>query len=1101
MAVGFRSNISPIIQGNSITKETWSREMEVDGDRDETVIGNKAVQNTTASRPRRRRLLLSTDSAFASTVLPSLVQNPYIELRLITDEPSALLTGTNKIPHYMDTVDSQTFDKKTSARKWLKAKTAELCEWADMLLVAPIDAGTLGAMLAGLTNTLTLALLRGWVSKKPVILIPGMTVSEWDHPLSTRQLDEISRFWPWICTVKPVLWKSNGPEDLTILPWDGLKELHQTLETSLKLPPWEATLSTRAIPHGAAVPPKTASTSTSGSASGSTPQTKHTGNADFLPLEIWLNVFEDQLRDWETAKAVGIPTHLPVPQEWQSHLPKMSTTATLEYTILRGSFAAIKNRIDALPRWKPLSDLACHLIVKFSRTDILSYLTEQHLDLLWTTSRLTNIPYRASAIYGNPNVLTWWRDAPALPNKEYMADAMDGASRAGFVEVLDWWLHSGLPLRYSERALEAASAEGRVPVLDWWKAASAIAPKSNPLSLKVGKSVLLAAQSGRTASLAWWDASGIPYSHAENVARIASTHGHVHVLEFWYKLKGPKMIFDNQVLVGPTKNGHDHILQWWKSCGLRVEFKTCDIEEALEDADPSSGAEGRVRRWWERNGLNLGVGTSEWMRSKVLPVASILHPVNGNHPTTSKPTNYSPTNSADAGTLRITTRAARFKAEVNIINPHATSLTNPSNGINGLHSIVRKKQNVAQNVRSKIQARSIMTDAIPSFAVPPLMFIGLLLGLWTWKCFWIIIMQNKLLYLSWLPPFTRSDVISDYEAECRPVQWEEKRIRSLDGTKLAVCEGYIPVPHKDAESFSKAGALQNKDHIPRRKKSVVICYFQGNGGSTPMRLPLLSHVLRPITKTSRSTSSPIPDSEVSQYTIAALSYRGYWTSSGRATQSGIEMDAQAFLNWVSETYASPETDLEIIIWGHSLGAAVACSAVSTYISHQHDGQTSNTGSNKPLAPIAGLILEAPTSSIKDMLVSLYPQKWLPYRYLWPFSWNTWDIKAKMRQMATWRDQPGSQIANPETTPSTPRSLPPILLLSAEKDEMIPPYVPVQLEQHAKSLGLEIERKDVLGAMHIEAPLKLDGRKAMTQFILNSTSTPRTKSNNPTIDTT
>ncbi|KAJ5773090.1 Flavoprotein [Penicillium paradoxum] len=560
MAVEFRPDNSTIITSNSTAKGPWSSEMEVDGDCEETVIGiqedhrrcaDKAVQDVKSSHPRRRRLLLSTDSAFADIILPSLVQNPYIELRLITDEPSALLTGTNKIPHYMDTVDSQTFDKKTGARKWLKAKTVELCEWADMLLVAPIDAGALGAMLAGLTNTLTLALLRGWVSKKPVVLIPGMTVSEWDHPLSTRQLDEISRYWPWIRIVKPVLWKSNGPEELTILPWDGLKELHTTLEKTLIVPPWETTLSTRANPHGTAVPSKTASksiypSSTSGNASGSTPQTKQ-GNADYLPLEIWLNVFEDQLGDWETAKAV-----------------------------------------------------------------------ENHLDLLWTTSRLTNIPYRASAIYGNPNVLTWWRDAPALPNKEYMADAMDGASRAGLIDVLDWWLHSGLPLRYSERALEAASAEGRVAVLEWWKTASENAPLHKPLPLKVGKSVLLAAQSGRTASLAWWDASGIPYSHAENVARIASTHGHVHVLEFWYKLKGPKMIFDNQVLVGPTKNGHDHVLQWWKSCGMRVEFKTCDIEEALEDADPSSGAEGRVRRWWQRNGLNLGVGTSEWMRSKVL---------------------------------------------------------------------------------------------------------------------------------------------------------------------------------------------------------------------------------------------------------------------------------------------------------------------------------------------------------------------------------------------------------------------------------------------------------------------------------------------------
>jgi hypothetical protein len=607
--------------------------MEVEGDSEETVIGDKArhqvcrdqaVQDATPSHPRRRRLLLSTDSAFADTVLPSLIHNPSIELRLITDEPSALLTGTNKIPHYMDTVDSQTFDKKTGARKWLKAKTAELCEWADMLLVAPIDAGALGAMLTGLTNTLTLALLRGWVSKKPVVLIPGMTVSEWDHPLSSRQLGEISRFWPWVRIVKPVLWKSNGPEELTILPWDGLKELHETLETTLKLTSWNATLTGAGL-NGAPTATKTASTSkysplASESASGSALQSipKSEGNAHFLPFEIWLNVFEDQLGDWETAKAVGIPSNLLVPKEWQSHLLKMSTPASLEYTILRGSFAAIKKRIDALPRWKPLSDLACHLIVKFSRTDILSYLTENHLDLLWTTSRLTNIPYRASAIYGNPKVLTWWRDAPALPNKEYMADAMDGASRAGYLHVLDWWLHSGLPLRYSERALEAASAEGRIDVLDWWKTASANAPTHSPVPLKPGKSVLLAAQMGRTASLAWWDASGIPYSHAESVARISSTHGHVHVLEFWHQLKGPKMIFDNQVLVGPTKNGHDHVLQWWKTCGMRVEFKTCDIEEALEDADPSSGAEGRVRRWWERNGLNLGVGTSEWMRPKVL---------------------------------------------------------------------------------------------------------------------------------------------------------------------------------------------------------------------------------------------------------------------------------------------------------------------------------------------------------------------------------------------------------------------------------------------------------------------------------------------------
>ena len=90
--------------------------------------------------------------------------------------------------------------------------------------------------------------------------------------------------------------------------------------------------------------------------------------------------------------------------------------------------------------------------------------------------------------------------------------------------------------------------------------------------------------------------------HEETIAKLASTHGHTHILDYWRKLRGEKMLFDNQVLVGPTKMGHADVLEWWKRCGLRVEYKTCDIEEALED-----GVEGRC--WREREEM-VGV---EWI--------------------------------------------------------------------------------------------------------------------------------------------------------------------------------------------------------------------------------------------------------------------------------------------------------------------------------------------------------------------------------------------------------------------------------------------------------------------------------------------------------
>ncbi|OQE17339.1 hypothetical protein PENSTE_c021G09859 [Penicillium steckii] len=369
-------------------------------------------------------------------------------------------------------------------------------------------------------------------------------------------------------------------------------------------------------------------------------------------------------------------------------------------------------------------------------------------------------------------------------------------------------------------------------------------------------------------------------------------------------------------------------------------------------------------------------------------------------------------------------------------------------------------------------SRTFFTETIPPVLLPPAIFTGLLLGLWTWKCFWIIVMQNKLLYLSWLPPFSRSDKISDYMSECKPVQWEEKRIKSLDGTELAICEGRI-------------STTTNKERVSIRpkKKSVVICYFQGNGGSTPLRLPLLSQVLRTL-----RDSSTVPDrSSDIDYTIVALSYRGYWTSSGSATQSGIERDAQAFLRWVSASYSRQNTELQIVLWGHSLGSAVASSALSKYLQMQ---SKERTPSGDALPPISGLIMEAPISNIKDMLIALYPQKWLPYRYLWPFSWNTWCTATALEGLAGWRSQAPRQAVDKVNNGASgyqASSVPPILILSAENDEVIPSHVAAQLEKKGHDLGLNISRKEVLGAMHTEGPTKHDGRKALVDFIRSYTS--------------
>lgn len=347
---------------------------------------------------------------------------------------------------------------------------------------------------------------------------------------------------------------------------------------------------------------------------------------NMLPPELWTMIF-DHTGDWELAQTLHVYTNLPPPLEWTPHTGPQGPQGfmqNLELTILRGNLADVKHFIatNSVPRW--LSRLCTKLIMRFANTPLLAHLEANHHDLFWATFGHTFLPDKAS-VFGRTEILEFWRTSPSFLTKEYNAEALDGASRAGFVNVLEWWRSSGLPLRFTEQALESASSLGHLAVLEWWKSQSTTVDdttssgvdNTNTIRLKPGKSISFATQNGHTEVVRWWVQSGIAFPHEESVAKLASTHGHVDILQLWHEMKGSKMIFDNQVLVGATKNGNVDVLEWWKRSGLKVEFKTCDVEEALEDGyEGERGME--VKRWWAMNGLNLGVGTSEWMRTKVL---------------------------------------------------------------------------------------------------------------------------------------------------------------------------------------------------------------------------------------------------------------------------------------------------------------------------------------------------------------------------------------------------------------------------------------------------------------------------------------------------
>lgn len=505
-------------------------------------------------------------------------------------------------------------DNGTRTRRWSTNSTLEaasFCSWADLLILAPIDADSLARMLHGLTDNIVLEIVRSWDVSKKMMLIPAMSTNMWENPMTKKQLSKLRRKWNWVRVLQPQLW-SFEQEGKKVHPWEGMTELLEGVRSQIDL-----------IQIGRDIDTTTTRLS---NLTASAPSRR---DGHKLPPEIWSIILE-YTEDWELAKKLNVYTTLPIPADWRQHTSTQGPITfmeKLEWAVLTGTVADVKALFERhVPPQFYFSRLCIKILMRFALTPILTYLETSHKELFWSTFGHAFLPDKASSVFGRTEILEYWRTSPTFLTKEYTVEAIDGASRSGFVHILEWWHASGLPLKYTEAALEQASAKGHIDVLEWWKRASlesssdedADSPQTRPpLSLKPGKSITYATQSGCLPTLRWWAHSSIPFSHEESVAKVASTHGFVSILDFWHAIRGQNIPFDHQVLVGATKMGHKDVLDWWKNSGLRVEYKTCDIEEALEDG--RSGERGEsVRRWWAKNGLNLGVGTSEWMRTKVL---------------------------------------------------------------------------------------------------------------------------------------------------------------------------------------------------------------------------------------------------------------------------------------------------------------------------------------------------------------------------------------------------------------------------------------------------------------------------------------------------
>ncbi|KAK7743483.1 hypothetical protein SLS53_004017 [Cytospora paraplurivora] len=187
---------------------------------------------------------------------------------------------------------------------------------------------------------------------------------------------------------------------------------------------------------------------------------------------------------------------------------------------------------------------------------------------------------------------------------------------------------------------------------------------------------------------------------------------------------------------------------------------------------------------------------------------------------------------------------------------------------------------------------------------------------------------------------------------------------------------------------------------------------------------------------------------------------------GRPNEIGINLDTIAATRWISQlhdnTYARGEDGQHKVkpiffIWGQSIGAGFATNLAASGAVPAH------------FEPVA-LVLETPFLSIKDMLETIYPEKWLPYKYLYPFLRNHLDSYKNLGTIAQQRREKG--LRQPQ-----------IFILEAGRDEVVPPRHAEELRRRCDELQLPVETKVVPRAFHSDAMI---GRKHVAEFLMRQT---------------
>jgi hypothetical protein len=354
---------------------------------------------------------------FGCSVVARLQRVEHVSIKVIACHdlsPTSRITVPASLESVWHRYAAEGRDRHERGDEEAELRAAEYCAWADLLVLAPLDADNIARMLHGFTNNLHLRILRSWDVSKKILLIPAMSTLMWENPMSKKQISKIRRKWNWIRVLPPYLWLFDK-HGRKYQPWEGPTSFLESVQTQVDI----MAVGDRTIALPVAHLPTLAPTRSKG------PR---------LPPELWSIILEFT-QDWELAAALNVHTNLRIPREWRQSAseegPK-TPMQRLEWTLLTGNYTQIKKLLDD-DKPTRISRLCIEVIMRFAMVPVLVHLENNHKELFWGTFGHAFLPHKAS-VFGKTAILEYWRTSPMFLTKEYSIDAIDNASRSGSIQ-------------------------------------------------------------------------------------------------------------------------------------------------------------------------------------------------------------------------------------------------------------------------------------------------------------------------------------------------------------------------------------------------------------------------------------------------------------------------------------------------------------------------------------------------------------------------------------------------------------------------------------------------------------------------------------------